>query len=87
MAHTLENGRPGRTNVVRHKLDSGGARPIRQAGLLYAKRNEAENIIQQMQQEDVIESPSGPWASPLVLVKKKDSYPLAWIDDNLNALG
>ena len=64
----------GRTNVVRHKIDTGGARPIRQTArrLPLAKREEAEKIIEEMKTEGVIEPSNSPWASPVVLVKKKD---------------
>lgn len=64
----------GRTNVVHHKIDTGDARPIRQAArrLPLAKREEADRIIEDMKMEGVIEPSSSPWASPVVLVKKKD---------------
>lgn len=35
-------------------------------------REEAEKIVQQMEQEGVIGPSSSPWAFPVVLVKKKD---------------
>lgn len=64
----------GRTNIVRHKIDTGDAKPIRQAArrLPLAKREEAEQIIKEMERDGVIEPSNSPWASPVVLVKKKD---------------
>lgn len=64
----------GRTNLITHKIDVGGARPIKQQPrrLPLAKREEAERIIQGMKNDAIIEPSSSPWMSPVVLVKKKD---------------
>lgn len=64
----------GRTNIVQHRIDTGDARPIRQAPrrLPLAKREEAEVIVQDMEQDKIIEPSDSPWTSPVVLVKKKD---------------
>lgn len=69
-----ENGRSGRTKIVKHRIDTGDARPIRQTPrrLPQVKREEAEQIVQQMERDGVIEPSSSPWASPVVLVRKKD---------------
>ena len=69
-----KNGSNGRTNLVRHKINTENAQPIRQPPrrLPLAKRDEAEKIIKDMEAEGVIEPSSSPWASPVVLVKKKD---------------
>ncbi|MCD1431043.1 DDE-type integrase/transposase/recombinase [Klebsiella pneumoniae] len=68
------HGSKGRTNVTQHKIDTGNARPIRQTArrLPLAKREEADRIVQEMAKEGVIEPSGSPWASPVVLVKKKD---------------
>ncbi|KAG5885095.1 hypothetical protein JTB14_003969 [Gonioctena quinquepunctata] len=67
-------GKGGRTNVVQHKIDTGGARPIRQSArrLPLAKKEEADKIVSDMGKEGVIEPSDSPWSSPVVLVKKKD---------------
>ena len=51
------NGKTGRTNIVSHKIDTGDTRPIRQPArrLPRAKREIAEKIIQDMEQDGVIE--------------------------------
>ena len=48
--------------------------PIRQQArrIPVYKRAEAEKHLQEMLQKGVIEPSSSPWASPIVLVKKKD---------------
>ncbi|GBN60133.1 hypothetical protein AVEN_271538-1 [Araneus ventricosus] len=37
-----------------------------------AKKEEAERLVKEMVDNGIIEESSGPWASPIVLVKKKD---------------
>ena len=64
----------GRTGVIRHKIDTQGATPIRQPArrLPFHQRNEVCQMLDQMLQQDVIEPAHGPWSSSIVLVKKKD---------------
>lgn len=69
-----KGGKTGRTSVVKHKIDTGDAKPIRQTArrLPQAKREEAEKIVQEMEEDKVIEPSTSPWVSPVVLVRKKD---------------
>lgn len=64
----------GRTNKLRHQIDIGGSPPIRQAVRRISphRRDEVRRLLQQMLEGDVIEPSSSPWASPVVLVQKKD---------------
>ncbi|KAK3083233.1 hypothetical protein FSP39_017411 [Pinctada imbricata] len=64
----------GRTRLVEHSIDTGGARPIKQHPyrVPLAKRLAAEKEIQQMAERGVIEPSSSPWCSPVVMVTKKD---------------
>ena len=64
----------GRTSLVQHTIDTGNARPIKQAPrrLPIHQRKEAEQHVTQMLDQGVIEKSNSPWASPVVLVKKKD---------------
>ena len=64
----------GHINVLQHKIDTGSAPPIRQypSRLPYAYREEAKNQVSDMLRQGVIQPSSSPWASPIVLVKKKD---------------
>ena len=70
----FDMGRNGRTNIVQHRINIGASPPIRQSArrLPLAKREEADRIIQDMEREGVIEPSNSPWASPVVLVRKKD---------------
>ena len=69
------NGELGRTNIVEHRINTGDAVPIRQClrRLPESQCEEASNQIREMLKKDIIESSNGPWSSPIVLVKKKDS--------------
>ncbi|KMQ82414.1 retroviral aspartyl protease family protein, partial [Lasius niger] len=64
----------GRTSLAHHKIDTGDHPPIRQypRRLPFAKREEVGKLLKEMQDSDVIEPSSSPWASPIVLVRKKD---------------
>ncbi len=63
----------GHTDLVQHHIHTGDATPIRQAPrrLPLAKREEAEQAIQDMEMRGVIEHSASPWSSPIVLVRKK----------------
>ena len=64
----------GRTDVVRHEIDTGDARPIRQPArrLPIHRRSEAEEHVQDMLERWIIEPSNRSWASHIVLVKKKN---------------
>ena len=64
----------GRTSIVKHQIFTDGSPPIRQRPYRTAP-TQRENItghIQSMLEDDIIEPSASPWASPVVLVKKKD---------------
>ncbi|XP_049306293.1 retrovirus-related Pol polyprotein from transposon 17.6 isoform X1 [Bactrocera dorsalis] len=67
-------GNTGRTGIVKHRINTGDAKPIRQAPrrVPLAKREDANKIIEDMHKNGVIEPSISPWSSPIVLVKKKD---------------
>ena len=64
----------GRTNVVEHHIDTGDSTPIRQAPrrIPIAQQPECEKAVADMLAQGVIEPGQSPWASPVVLVRKKD---------------
>ncbi|GFS65084.1 hypothetical protein TNCV_1635831 [Trichonephila clavipes] len=65
----------GRTRLTKHRIDTGEHPPIKQhpRRLPFAKQEEVPKLINDIKDNDVIEPSSSPWASPIVLVKKKDS--------------
>ena len=64
----------GRTDLVQHCINTRDASPIRQPPrrLPLTKQQDAAKAVEDMEKEGVIETSCSPWASPIVLVKKKD---------------
>ena len=64
----------GYTDVITHKIDTSDTAPIRQypRRFPYAYREEVNKPISEMFEQGVIQLSNFPWASPIVLVKKKD---------------
>ncbi|XP_049518616.1 uncharacterized protein LOC125943367 [Dermacentor silvarum] len=62
------------TSVVQHRIDTGNASPIRRRPyrVSLAERRVIQGEVDKMLTKGVIEPSSSPWASPVVLVKKKD---------------
>ena len=64
----------GRTAVVQHSIVTGDAPPIKQPSrpIPVARQHEVHKSLDEMIQKDVIQPSASPWASPVVLVQKKD---------------
>ncbi|GFX35073.1 retrovirus-related Pol polyprotein from transposon 412 [Trichonephila clavipes] len=64
----------GHTTVTQHRIDTADHPPIKQhpRRLTFAKQEEVGTLLREMQENDIIEPSSSPWASPIVLVRKKD---------------
>ena len=80
---------PGRTTIAEHSLETGSASPIRQQPyrVPHAYRETVRRELEQMEAEGIIEQSSSEWASPIVLVKKKDDSLRLCVDyRKLNAL-
>ena len=75
----------GRTTLVKHRIDTGNAQPIRQhpRRLPLAKVQESSAIIDEMYKNGVIESSHSPWSAPVVLVNKKDGSSRFCVDYRL----
>ncbi len=79
----------GRTSIVRHEITTNGTPPIRQRPYRTAppQRELITQHITSMLETDIIEPSVSPWASPIVLVKKKDGSTRFCIDyRKLNAV-
>ncbi|KRX71463.1 Transposon Ty3-G Gag-Pol polyprotein [Trichinella sp. T6] len=78
-----------RTNLVQHRIETGGAQLVKlpPRRLPQAQREVVDHLIREMLHAGVIELPSGPWSSPVVLVRKKDRSPRFCVDyRRLNAV-
>ena len=64
----------GRTGEVKHQINTGSALPVRQGPrrLPFHHRREALKEVQDMLEQGVIAPSKSAWASPVVLVRKKD---------------
>jgi hypothetical protein len=68
------SGDLGCSNTVQHHIDTGDTQPIKQAPrrVPLHKKKVVKEEIDKMLDRGVIEPCEGPWASPIVLVTKKD---------------
>ncbi|GBM66799.1 Transposon Ty3-I Gag-Pol polyprotein [Araneus ventricosus] len=64
----------GHCNMTQHRINTGDHPPIKQypRRLPLSRKEEADHLVKDMVDNGIIEESSGPWASPIVLVKKKD---------------
>ena len=64
----------GSTQLLGHRIDTSDALPVRQPArrLRFHQQGEVRGLIDDMLSRGIIEPCYGPWASPIVLVKKKD---------------
>ncbi|GFV80081.1 retrovirus-related Pol polyprotein from transposon 412 [Trichonephila clavipes] len=58
----------GHTTVTQHRIDTADHPPIKQhpRRLPFAKQEEVGTLLREMQENDIIEPSSSPWASPIV---------------------
>ena len=72
----------GKANYTKMKIDTGTHQPIKQRPykIAYSQRAEIEKQIDNMLASDIIRPSSSPWASPLVIVPKKDGTKRMCVD-------
>ena len=70
----LEEDDRGETDMVQMQIDTGDAAPRKQPArrIPFAARQEVARQLRQMQEKGVIKPSISPWASPVVLVRKRD---------------
>ena len=64
----------GHTVQLEHHINTGDAIPIRQQArrVPFVHRKDVQELLKDMENKKVIRPSKSPWASPIVLVKKKD---------------
>jgi len=64
----------GNCGILKHVINIKDSNPIKQAPrrIPLHLKEEVNRIIEEMKSQGVIEESQSPWASPVVLVKKKD---------------
>ena len=64
----------GRTSLVTHRIDTGDSVPIRQQPrrVPFALRDHVNRLTQEMLAQGIVTPSTTPWASPVVLVSKRD---------------
>ena len=72
----------GRVKLVQHKIDVGGAKPIRQPSyrVPIAKKDVIDTEVEKMLVKEIIRPSTSPWSSPIVLVSKPDGSTRFCID-------
>ena len=70
----LDQSELGRTDLIKHCIDTGVQGPVKQLPYRtpFSLREKMEGAISQMLEQGVIRPSNSPWASPVVLVAKKD---------------
>ena len=70
----VEKGELGSVSEVQHHIKTEDCSPVRQPPrrVPFSLRPEISRMVNEMLQAQVIEESSSPWASPVVLVRKKD---------------
>ena len=83
------SGIPGKTELVQHNVDVGGAKPIWLAPyqIPQCRRVWLKEDLGRMSEDGVIVESNSSWGAPIVLVKKKDGTTRLCVDfRRLNSL-
>lgn len=70
----VEPSELGTSSITQHSIKTGEHSPIRQPlrRMPFTLRPQVDKLVQEMLDQGVVQPSSSPWASPVVLVRKKD---------------
>ena len=70
----MDEGERGEVREVQHKIVTGDTPPVRQQArrVPFALKGKVIQMVNEMLQGGVVRESCSPWASPIVLVKKKN---------------
>ena len=95
----LFSSSPGRTSVVEHRIYVKGATPVKQKPyrVPYSQRDQVQQELRTMLESGIIRESVSPWASPMVIVSKKDgslrlcvdydAYPMPRVEEVFDSIG
>ena len=75
--------------MVQHTINTGDSAPLRQPArrIPFALRAKVDEMVNEMVTQGIIHPSSSPWASPIILVAKKDGSTRFYVDyRRLNAV-
>ena len=85
----MDDSELGHSNVVQHVIDTGDSTPIKQHPYRtpVVQREKIAELIEQMKRQGIVKPSCSPWASPVVLVPKRDGSTRFCVDyRRLNAV-
>jgi hypothetical protein len=64
----------GRTNLVEHKIETNGAKPVRikQFRIPHSYKPEIANQVNKMLEQNIIRESNSPWTSPIMIVEQEN---------------
>ena len=76
------DGKLGKTNLVKHRVDTGNSVPVKQRlkKPTIQLQDTVDTEIEKMLEKGIIEPSSSPWSSPIVAVKKNDYTVRIFVD-------
>ena len=76
----MDSSELGHSNVVQHVINTGDSAPQHPYRIPIVQRDRIAQLIKQMEEQGIVKPSCSPWASPVVLVPKKDGSTCFCVD-------